>query len=45
MKRGKRDTACESGRTHDSVKEDGVPVSSSDRMFKHAKSVLRFIIQ
>lgn len=38
MKRGKRNTDCESGSNHDSVEEDGVPVSSSDRMFKHAKS-------
>lgn len=43
MKHGKRDTACESGSNHDSADEDEVPVSSSDKMFQHAKYVLRFI--
>lgn len=37
MKRGKRDTACKSGSNHDSAHEDEIPVSSSDKMFKHAK--------
>lgn len=45
MKRGKRDTACESGSNHDSAHEDEIPVSSSDKMFKHAKYVLRFTIK
>lgn len=44
MERGKRDTACKSDSNHDSGPGDQIPVSNSDKMLKHAKYVLRFII-